>query len=227
MKQIIIAGGGNEKDSKSIDELFVDLVRKKGKILYIPIAWSSGQYGGCKKWFFNTFSALGFTNFEMWTSLNNKKYTDIKKFNAVYIGGGNTYKLLYLLKKSGFSNLLKKFISKGGIVYGGSAGAIVLGKSIEPAVFGSDPDRNLVKISDLSGLNVLNGYTINCHYQKAQDAQLLQFAKREHLSVLALPEQTGAYFRNNKVMIIGSKPAVLFKDGRKRMLPIGTNIICS
>jgi len=53
-----------------------------------------------------------------------------KTIETIYIGGGNTFKLLKELKESGFDKELLKFIKEGKPVYGGSAGALILGKNI-------------------------------------------------------------------------------------------------
>ena len=47
-------------------------------------------------------------------------------------GGGNTYKLLDCLKKNGaFEKIRRYLLEDDGIVYGGSAGAIIFGKDLD------------------------------------------------------------------------------------------------
>src|SRR3989344_9605702 len=129
MASLILAGGGDAPDSKPLDELFISLLKTK-KILYIPIAWKTADFAGCKKWFSSTFFKLGFTNMEMWTDLNNKKIEDLNSFGGIYIGGGNTFSLLHDLRSSKFDKLLIEFLNSGRPIYGGSAGAIIFGKNI-------------------------------------------------------------------------------------------------
>ena len=47
-------------------------------------------------------------------------------YSAIFIGGGNTFKLLKGIKDRGAFSKLKDFINNNGIIFGGSAGAIIL-----------------------------------------------------------------------------------------------------
>lgn len=223
MKRLIVAGGGNEIDSRPLDELFLKLV-EGNRVLYIPIARPAEQYEKCYDWFSRTFRALDFTNFEMWTELSGKNYGDLDQFGAIYIGGGNTYKLLYILKETGFIRLLEDFMSSGRVIYGGSAGAIILGKSIDTAQFGGDPDENTVNLKDLSALNAVGGYSINCHYRKAQDNILMTFSKQNQLPIIAISEKSGLFVEGKNITVIGTDPAFVFENGKKTVVEIGRNI---
>ena len=58
----------------------------------------------------------------MWTDLSDRKYEDLAKYSAVFIGGGNTFHLLDLMRKTGFDRLLTRYIKSNKPVHGGSAG---------------------------------------------------------------------------------------------------------
>jgi len=49
----------------------------------------------------------------------------LQKYDTVYIGGGDTFKLLKLIRESGFDEKLLRYYKSGGAIYGGSAGAII------------------------------------------------------------------------------------------------------
>ena len=125
---LFLSGGGSEKDSYLLDREFAKLL--KGKLLYIPIAidTKTHPFPECFKWIKSVFGQFGFSNIEMWTSVKDKTPDNLKEFDAVYIGGGNTFKLLKEFRDSGFDKLLVEFYRSGGHIYGGSAGAIILGK---------------------------------------------------------------------------------------------------
>ena len=63
---------------------------------------------------------------QMWTELESHAAQELHTFTGVYIGGGNTFTLLHLLRASGLDLALKQFALNGGATYGGSAGAILL-----------------------------------------------------------------------------------------------------
>jgi len=46
-------------------------------------------------------------------------------YSFLFIGGGNTFKLLYDLKSSGAFVNIQGYLNNGGVVFGGSAGAII------------------------------------------------------------------------------------------------------
>jgi dipeptidase E len=221
MTSLILTGGGNSVDSKPLDELFIQLINKK-KILYIPVAWKSGDFDECYEWFYSTFSNLGVTDFEMWTDLYNKSLGDLKQFGGIYLGGGNTFSLLDHIKKSQFGKLLVKSIKNGIPVYGGSAGAIILGKDIEIAGLGVDSDSNDINLKDFSGFNLVNDYLIQCHYESDQDKELINFSKNSKL--IALSERSGILVEDNKINVVGFESAYVFKDGVKTEFKVGSEI---
>jgi dipeptidase E len=210
LKNLILAGGGSEKDSKPLDELLVSLVPKGKKLLYIPVAMEPAKYPSCLNWFTSTFSNLGFRDIVMLTNLKEKM--SLKTFGAIYMGGGNTFKLLDELRNSSFVEKLKNFLTRGGIIYGGSAGAIVLGRDIRTA---SLFDENKVGIRDTSGLNLVQGYSVWCHYKKEHDAKIFEFVRTNKIPVIALTERSGLYIRNKKIKVVGFEPIYVFTKNEK------------
>jgi len=167
---LILAGGGNPQEVVEIDDYFAGFVDKTKKVIYIPIAMEPEcfTYEECYKWFASVYSNYGIVNFEMWTELKNRTL-NCDEVAGVFIGGGNTFKLLKYIKDTGFDKVLKQYIDNNGIVYGGSAGAIILGKTIGTA---THADKNNVNLIDFSGLNCLYDYDIWCHYTD-EDEQLV------------------------------------------------------
>lgn len=121
-------------------------------------------YEECYEWFTKTYSEYGIYKIEMWTDLQGKKLTN--EYAGVFIGGGNTYKLLKTLKDTQFDKECIKFLNDGGVIYGGSAGAIIFGKTIGST---KHADKNIVNLKDSKGLNVLNNKDVWCHYKEIDD----------------------------------------------------------
>lgn len=215
MKRLFLSGGGDAPDSKLLDEVFIGLIPTDKKLLYIPIAWKGGDLEGCREWFGSMLAGLGFSNFEMWKELAGKTYEDLDEFGAIYIGGGNTFSLLHDFRKSGFDLTLRDFIDSGRPVYGGSAGALILGKDIGTASFGGDADTNDVGLENLAGLGLVGDYAIQCHYLPDQDEEIHQFVAGTGLPVLALGERTGVDVADDRMAVRGFEPAYIFKGGQK------------
>ena len=99
--------------------------------------------------------------------------------NILLITGGNTFELLHNLRKSGLDQAIKNFRNKDQhVIAGFSAGAIVLSPRIDAASqpTGIDPtdlrDENLVGISDLTGLGIVE-FEIFPHYYEESDRAVL------------------------------------------------------
>ncbi len=72
------------------------------------------------------------------------------------ITGGNTFKLLDNLRKSGLDKAIKEFSNKSEFVLAGlSAGALVLTPTIEVCNL-PNYDESTVGIDDFTGLNIIN-----------------------------------------------------------------------
>lgn len=137
------------------------------------------------------------------------------QYSGVYIGGGNTFKLLKIFKETRFDVSLKKFLENGGTVYGGSAGAIILGKDIMTC---AHLDENQVGLKDFSGLNLINEYSIWCHYESGNDELIDKYIGSRQIPVIAIPEKSGILLNGESIEVIGQEPCYQFEKGSKKML---------
>jgi dipeptidase E len=201
-RKIFLGGGGDVVQAKEIDDLYGKTVGSGARVLYIPIAWSKPeQFDSCLNWFTNAYSRFSF-DIEMLTNLNDVNFEYLDTFDSIYIGGGNTFALLKTIKETNFIEPLLKFIDSGRAVYGGSAGALILGKDISTAFIGNCTDENLVQITDFSGLNVANEYSVKAHYE--DERQLVaNFSVENDTSVLNIPETGGVYIEGDHLTFIG------------------------
>jgi len=201
LEKVFLAGGGNEVDSKAIDDRFVQVINEKclNGIGYIPLAQNSEKHQSGFDWFRTTFSGrVG--KIEMLDVVSRITVGDLHNIGSVYIGGGDTIRLMTRLREQGFDAVLSQFIREGGLVYGGSAGAIILGKSLLTA-----PESSNYNIDDFSGLNLLSGYSIACHYSQEYRDRYVEIAKRINGSIIAISEKSGVLFDGNEFEIIGDK----------------------
>jgi len=220
--KLFISGGGQANKTKKLDGLFFSLIPKIKRMLYIPIAMPTKIYsqGDCFDWVTQVFPKFGVRKIDMWTDLNGRKYSQLEDYGAVYFGGGNTFTLLHHVKKTGFDKLLLHYYNNGGTIYGGSAGAIILGLDIGTASFGGDADENLVKLKDLSGLRLVKNFSIQCHYSSSDDIDAINYVQSTKLNIIALPDETGLYINDDTIKVVGDKSAFVFlKSGKKEYKP--------
>lgn len=207
-KRIYLSGGGNEEQSFPLDKFFFKTLPENGDFLYIPAALRGNKLFPTAHLWMKKVLELHNRNdiqFEIANDLTKYKQEDLKKFNALYIGGGNTWNLMQELRDSGFSQELVSYIKNGGVVYGGSAGAIVLGKNID-----THDDKNKINHNDTTGFNLLGDYSVACHYTNEQESQFKEWAVSHKSPVVCLPEEIGLIFGNDSVLCVGIKPCVIY-----------------
>ena len=214
--KIILNGGGSGNQVADARAILNSLIDHNKKILYIPFAWPDPTYNGCLEFMTNELSDIDKQGIDMVKSsdeLMNKNFTD---YACIYIGGGNTYKLLNNLKVSGAFDKIKKYLfDENGIVYGGSAGAIIFGKDLDSC---NTDDENEIGLVDNTGFDMLNGYSLLCHYT-SRELERTELSKKYLLElskvkpVYAIPEEDTIFVNDGKIEFIGSRPYYEFKDG--------------
>lgn len=204
---IFLAGGGSAEDSKLLDERFVEILDRTKPLVYIPNAMKSRPYRSCLEWFRSVMSPLGVTNVEMWDNLRSQY--PATSIAGVYIGGGDTVKLSNELRASGFNGYLLEVANAGVPLYGGSAGAIILGEDLRTA-----PEAKGLDDSEAMGLKIVPGYSIVCHYNVSEEAAVRQLAQRFGHSILAIPEKAGGYLSDSILTNYGTESISILQGGK-------------
>lgn len=216
MKRIFLAGGGNEKDSFYLDKKFASVIEPDKNLVYIPVAMSNKSYKKCFEWFLSVFSNLGIREDKIVMLTNLKKIGKdlIKDISGVYIGGGDVNKLIAELKESGFDKYIKDYVKNGKPVYGGSAGAIILGNNLKTA------SELKADIKLTRGFNLINDYSIYPHYDPNKH-DLNQIYSKCKTPIIAIPECSGAYIENNILNVIGTEEIEIIdkKRDKHKVLP--------
>ncbi|MFH0892617.1 MAG: Type 1 glutamine amidotransferase-like domain-containing protein [Candidatus Falkowbacteria bacterium] len=243
-KKIVAVGGGEiGRQGKKIETLKIDQEiiklagKKKPKLLFIPTASgdSDGYIEVVKKYFGKKLgckiSVLKLIN-------TNIALKDIRKLiftaDIIYVGGGNTLKMLKLWRSKGVDKLLISAYSKGIILSGLSAGSVCWFKYGQ-----SDSrkfkDKNAPYIT-ISGLNLID--SLHCpHYdtEKDRQADLKKRMKKINKVAIALENCSAIEIINDQYKIIASKPKAnafkiywhknkfyKIKLEKNKLFPIGT-----
>ncbi|QHZ49150.1 type 1 glutamine amidotransferase-like domain-containing protein [Bacillus sp. NSP9.1] len=212
MGKLFLSGGGDKEQTQALDRRFAEEAGPRKPLLYIPIAMDASMFDDGFQWIQRVFKPLGIKDITMWTNLKNKTIQDLDHFSAVYIGGGNTFQLLKHIRDAQFSDVFKNYFANGGIIYGGSAGAVILGQNIMTC---SHLDKNTFGVRRFQGLQLAGEYSIWCHYSHENDPLIKQYIKKFHNPVIALTEETGALVSSKGILAVGSKPACVFRGERK------------
>ena len=206
--KIALGGGGGAADSRLLDEVFARWIGSQGKLLYLPCALRGiRSFESCLEWITITFAPFNITDITMWTDLCEHQASELDEFDAVYIGGGNTFALLAELRKSGFDHYLREYAGRGKAVYGGSAGAAVLGRDIRTVNY---LDRNEVGLVATQGLDLAEGHAIWVHYQPQDDNLIDAYVRQYQQPVLAMSECSGIVIEQEGMRTVGFEPAFRF-----------------
>lgn len=213
--RIFLNGGGDGAQTIEANKRLNDVIDHEKPLLYIPLAMETEMYPSCLEWIKGELRDVSIVGIEMVTSAQEITVKDLGQYCAIFIGGGNTFKLLYELKISGAFEKIKAYIENDGIIFGGSAGAIIFGESLESCIL---DDTNEVGLKDITGFDVLNGISLLCHYTNRTEEKdneskqyLLELSKRR--KVIALPEEDSLFINGNEVELIGGRPYYVFENG--------------
>ncbi|MCH0567403.1 Type 1 glutamine amidotransferase-like domain-containing protein [Streptomyces sp. MUM 2J] len=184
--RIFLDGGGD--GHQAIDRAFVTAARVAGvsRVLYLPYAMVPQRWPGCAAWFETAYSGA-FAEVIMPEDPSRAAFEE-KEFGAIYIGGGDTGRLLDTLRATGLDDLIARHVSRGGLLCGGSAGAIVCGATILTA----PPEEHSARGN--KGLNLLGGASLLAHYEDTSTARtdaLRLIAELRAPALWALPENSG------------------------------------
>ena len=211
-----MAGGGGASDSLPLDQVFAGWIGPQGRLLYWPVALrGTHSFQSCLDWITATFEPLGIKNITMWTELSEHQAEELDEFDAVYIGGGNTYFLLAQLLQSDFDRHLREYIQRGRAVYGGSAGAVVLGRDIRSV---KHLDSNKVGLKETTGLDVAAGHVIWVHYRPEDDDLIDTYVERYAQPVLAMSERSGIVINEAGIRSVGFERAYRFDEQGKHLV---------
>lgn len=212
---LFLNGGGDGQAVADARAVLNEVIDHNKKILYIPFAWEDSTYSGCLEFITEELSDVEAAGIEMVRNGKELYEKQFSEYACLYIGGGNTFKLLKMLKDSNCFEKIRDYLTHGGIVWGGSAGAIIFGRDIESCAM---DDRNDVGLLDVAGFDMIDGYSLLCHYtnreaERTREATeyLMELSKKK--PIYAIPEEDTIYISDGAVEVLGGRQYYVFVDG--------------
>jgi dipeptidase E len=192
---ILLSGGGDSKQSNRIDEYLRNTIIPvdSSRCLYIPLALKNDFYLDGLRWFTDQYNYLN--QVDMVTNKSEALNYMKNSYDLIYIGGGNTGKLLYEITLYHLDQFILDHIKSGGVVYGGSAGAIIFGKTITVA-----PKDEFESTKDNHGLNLLGNNSIVPHFNGTFSQHHIKEAKKYNSGLIGISESSGLVFRDGEVI---------------------------
>ena len=214
--KVFLNGGGADIQTIGAYKKLNQIIDHSKPCLYIPLAMKQEKYDGCYEWITGELKSISVPNIDMVRSAKELSTKTLNDYSFLFIGGGNTFKLLHDLKTSGSFEKISEYINNDGIVFGGSAGAIIFGKDLEACRLA---DSNDVNLKDINGFDVLNGISILCHFtngtpEKDEKSKQYLLELSQHRTSVALPEEVTLFVSDNCIEVIGDSPYYLFENGQ-------------
>ena len=217
--KLLLNGGGSAKQLKLTMSKLNEVMDHSKPILYVPLAMEETEhpYDSCYEWFQEQVENVDVPSVDMTRTFEDFSSKNFFNYSAIFIGGGNTYKLLKGIKDNNIFNKIVEYLNNNGIVIGCSAGAIIFGYDIDSILV---MDWNDINLDDTKGFNVLNGKSIFAHYTNSKTEQihkkytdyLIKYCN-SHEEVIALPEEDTIFIDDDNVEVIGDRPYYRFKEG--------------
>lgn len=197
MGAIFIGGGGGKEKATEIDAAYRNNVLasdRSPKCLYIPHAMEREKHPEALSWFVETYDF--FDDVKLFSGPEDLE----GDYNSIYMGGGYCHRLRDVLWSFGvYSEYFKSFVASGGSLYGGSAGGVVLGRSLLSSREVMLRPETFLPL-DQQGMDVCSGLSFRPHFTGSQEEALLveSLARDENMAVIALGEEAGVIIQDDQ-----------------------------
>jgi dipeptidase E len=217
MKRILLISNSTLYGSGYLDHAegeIRDFLGTAKRIVFVPFAaFERGKYTEQAR---TRFHAMGCDL----TSLHDvsNPHRILAEAEAVFVGGGNTFRLLKGLYDFDLLEPIRMAVEEGLPYIGSSAGAIVAGPSLR-----TTKDMPVVQPPSFESLGIVE-FQISPHYLdpdpnsthmgETQEERILQFLEENDAPVVGLREGGMVRIENNKITLKGSAGARIFRRGQ-------------
>ena len=185
--------------------------------LFIPYAAVTFSYDDYEKKVNDSFNEIGHKVISIHRFDN--AIEAVEKAEAIVVGGGNTWKLLKMIRDNSLINIVKQKISKGMPYIGWSAGANMACPTIK-----TTNDMAIVEPDSFQAFNLIP-FQINPHYLdvnpeghagETREQRIEEFiVENPNIFVAGLREGTMLKIENDAIKLIGKRKMRVFKKGER------------
>lgn len=184
------------------------------KVLFFPFAlYDRDDYAAKAK---SRFTAMGYSIESAHATDNLKKA--VEQTDAIFIGGGNTFRLLKALQDLELLEPIRRKVKSGAPYIGSSAGSNVAGPTIK-----TTKDMPIVQPHSFDALGLVP-FQISPHYLdpdpnsthmgETQEERILQFLEENETPVVGIREGAWLLIANGAVTLKGETGARIFRRGQ-------------
>lgn len=144
----------------------------------------------------------------------------LENAKAMYIPGGNTFRLLKEIYSQEILDLIKERVELGTKYIGSSAGSAIASPTIR-----TTNDMPIIEPPSFDSLNLIP-FQLNCHYLdkdpnfphngESREMRIWEFHEEDDIPVIGLREDTWLEVSDSEVVLRGEDSAVLFRSDEER-----------
>lgn len=215
--KLVLYSGGDEKANKNLDKSFLELIGKKNPVVtFIPSSsyLSEEEFKQFVK-HYSKYKISRFIHFPVDVPFDRIMFQEVMRSDAIHMAGGNTFYFLNSLRKARLLPELRKFVNRGGVLTGLSAGAIMMTENIDMAGYPEfDRDENVVGLKNLSALNLVD-FSFFPHFKNSRryDVAFKKYSKLKQKIIYACPDGAGIVVNDDELRFVGK--TYVFSDGHK------------
>jgi dipeptidase E len=202
-------------DLDHVEEEIRDLLGPARQVLFFPYALHDRDGYAAKAG--ERFAAMGYELTSAHSAADPRKA--VAEADAIFIGGGNTFRLLKALQDLELIEPIRQRIRSGAPYIGSSAGSNVAGPTIK-----TTKDMPIVQPRSFDALGLVP-FQISPHFQdpdpnskhmgETQEERILQFLEENETPVLGMREGAWVRVENRSVTLRGSTGARIFRRGEQ------------
>jgi dipeptidase E len=191
-----------------------DFLGNVRQVLFVPFALND-QDGYAEK-ATDRLASMGYEVQSLHQATN--KHDAVRKTDGIFIGGGNTFRLLKSLYDFELLELIRNRVDEGMLYMGSSAGSNVAGPTIR-----TTNDMPIVEPPSFDALSLVS-FQINPHYLdhdagskhmgETREERILQFLEENETPVVGLREGAMLRVEGGKTTLKGSTGARIFRRGQ-------------
>jgi dipeptidase E len=156
------------------------------------------------------FAAMGFE-----VNSFHRENQSLQRADAIFVGGGNTFRLLYWLYELKLLSLIRDAVSAGKPFIGSSAGSIVAGPTIKTTkdmpVLEPESFHSLALVDFQISPHYLDPDPTTTHMGETQEERIGHFLEENDARVVGLREGSTLRVENGSTTLLGPYPARLFQ----------------
>ncbi|HEX8492561.1 MAG TPA: dipeptidase PepE [Pyrinomonadaceae bacterium] len=191
----------------------LDFLGNVGRILFIPYAlYDRDAYSSLAR---ERFKAMSYELDSIHTAPDARQA--VNNAEAIFIGGGNTFRLLKALYDFDLLHLIRRRVEEGMPYVGSSAGSNVAGPTIR-----TTKDMPIVEPPSFDALGLVS-FQISPHYLdpdpnsthmgETQEERILQFLEENDTTVVGMREGTMVRVEKGSAILKGASGARIFRKG--------------